>query len=230
MTAATRAPMMYPTPRYSGAQSARMSCSFQQVLRAEVGLVVGLAGPEREETVVLEERVERAQAEAEEDAGGESAASLAGHEDVGAGGAFGVDERAVLFDDKLAAQRDHEEHAEPAAEESEGEDAGGFEVEAEEDECGQGEDDAGGDGLACVSGGLDDVVFEDAGSAEGAEDGDGEHGDGDACGDRKPGAQADVDRYCAEEYAEDCAQQECADGQFRALFGGWDEGLERGFG
>ena len=68
----------------------------------------------------------------------------------------------MLFDDELAAQRDHEEDTEPSAKQGEGEDAGGFEVEAEEDERGQGEDDAGGDGLAGVAGGLDDVVLEDA--------------------------------------------------------------------
>ncbi len=81
------------------------------MLGAEVGLVVGLAGPEGEEIVVLEEGVEAAETEAEEDAGGEGAAALAGHEDVGAGGAFGVDEGAVLFDDELAAEGDHEEDA-----------------------------------------------------------------------------------------------------------------------
>ena len=46
--------------------------AFEQVLGAEVGLVVGLAGPEGEEVVVLEEGVEAAEAEAEEDAGCEA--------------------------------------------------------------------------------------------------------------------------------------------------------------
>ena len=99
-------------------------CAFEEMLRAEVGLVVGGGGPEGEEVVVLEEGVEAAEAEAEEDAGGEGAAALAGDQDVGAGGAFGIGEGAVLFDDELAAQRDHEEDAEPAAEERESEDAG----------------------------------------------------------------------------------------------------------
>ena len=58
----------------------------------------------------------------------------------------------MLFDDELAAERDHEEDSEPSAEEGEGEDAGGFEIEAEEDKGGEGEDDSGGDGLAGVSG------------------------------------------------------------------------------
>ena len=178
--------------------------AFEEVLGAEVEVAVGSGGPEGEEVFVLEEGVEAAEAEAEEDAGGEGAAAFAGDEDVGAGGAFGVDEGVVLFDDELAAERDHEEDAEPAAEEGEGEDAGGLEIEAEEDEGGQGEDDAGGDGLAGVAGGLDDVVFEDAGFAEGAEDGDGEDGDGDGGGDGEAGAEADVDGDGSEEDAEEC--------------------------
>ena len=198
----------------------------EEVLGAEVGLVVGGGGPEGEEVFVLEEGVEAAEAEAEEDAGGEGAAALAGHEDVGAGGALGVDEGVVLVDDELAAQRDHEEDAEPAAEEGEGEDAGGLEIEAEEDERGQGEDDAGGDGLAGVAGGLDDVVFEDGGFAEGAEDGDGEDGDGDGGGDGEAGAEADVDGDGSEEDAEDGAEEEGAGGELGAGFGGGDEGFE----
>ena len=98
--------------------------AFEDVLLAEVGLPVGLRGPQGEEVVVLEEGVEAAEAEAEEDAGGEGSAALAGHEDVGAGGAFGIDQGLVLVDDELAAQRDHEEDTEPAAEEREGEDSG----------------------------------------------------------------------------------------------------------
>ncbi len=101
-----------------------------------------------------------------------------------------------------------------------------FEIEAEEDERGQGEDDSGGDGLAGVAGGLDDVVFEDAGFAEGAEDGDGEDGDGDGGGYCESGAEADVDGDCSEEDAEDGAEDEGADGEFGAGFGGGDEGLE----
>ena len=50
---------------------------------------------------------------------------------------------------------------------------------------------------------LHDVVFEDAGSAKGAEDGDGENRDGDAGGDREPGAQPDVDRDRSKEHAEE---------------------------
>ncbi len=182
------------------------------MLRAEVGLVVGLAGPEGEEVVVLEEGVEAAKAEAEEDTGGEGASALACFEDVGAGGAFGVEEGVVLVDDELSAEGDHEEYAEPSAEEGEGEDSRGLEIEAEEDQRRQSKDHARGDGLACIAGGLDDIVFEDAGLAEGSQDGDGEDGDGNGRGYGKSGTEANVDGDGSEENAEDCSQQQGANG------------------
>ncbi len=99
----------------------------------------------------MEEGVERAQAEAEEDAAGQGAAFFSGFEDVGAGRALGELEVLMLVDDELLAQGDHEEDAEEAADEGEHEDAGVLEVETEEDEGREGEDDAGGDGLAGVA-------------------------------------------------------------------------------
>ena len=117
-------------------------------------------------------------------------------------------------DDELAAQRNHEEHAQPAADERQHEDAGVLEIEAEEDQRGQGEDDAGGDGLAGVAGGLDDVVFEDRRAAEGAQNADGEHRDGDGGGYGEAGAQAHIDRDRAEDDAEDGAEQKGAKGEF----------------
>ena len=116
--------------------------ALEDVLRAEVGLVVRRAGPGGEEVVVLEEGVESAEAEAEEDAAGEGAAAISGDEDVSAGGAFGIGEGGVLFDNELAAKGNHEEDAEPTADEGEHEDAGVLEVVAEEDKGGEGEDDA----------------------------------------------------------------------------------------
>ena len=202
--------------------------AFEEVLVAEVGGEVWGSGEEAEEVLVLEESVKAAETEAEEDAGGEGTAAFACHEDVGAGGALGVGEGTVLFDDELAAEGDHEEDAEPSAEEGEGEDAGGFEVEAEEDERGEGEDDSGGDGLAGVSGGLDDVVFEDAGAAEGSEDGDGEDGDGDTGGNCKACAETDIDGDSTEEDAEEGSEDEGSCRELGARFGGWDEGLKAG--
>ena len=68
----------------------------------------------------------------------------------------------MLLDDQLSAQRNHEEHAEPAADQSEQKDARVFEREAEEDQRWKRENHAARDGLAGGAGGLHDVVFEDA--------------------------------------------------------------------
>ena len=58
---------------------------------------------------------QRADAEAHEHGLGEGAAALAGDEDVGAGGAFGIGQDAVLLDDERAPQRHHHQHPEDAA-------------------------------------------------------------------------------------------------------------------
>jgi len=200
------------------------------VLLAVVGLIVRRAGEEAEEVLVLEEGVEAAESESEEDSACKGASALASHEDVGAGGAFGVGEGAVFFDDELAAKRDHEEDAEPASEEGKGEDAGGFEIESEEDEGREGEDDSGGDGLSGGAGGLDDVVLEDAGAAEGAEDGDGEDRDWDGGGDGESGAETDVDGDGSEEDSEEGAEDEGACGELGARLRGRNEGIEGGAG
>ena len=172
--------------------------------------------------------VEAAQAEAEKDAAGERAAFFAGDEHVGAGSAFGIRQRAVLLHDELAAQGNHEQNAEPAADEGEHEDARVFEIEAEKDESRQREDDARGDGLPGVAGGLDDVVFEDGGAAKCAQDADGKNRDGNGCGDGKPGAKADIDRDGAEDEAEEASRGAGAEGELRADLVGGDEGLKIG--
>ena len=176
-----------------------------------VGLIVGRVRPGGEQVVVLEERIDAAEAEAEEDAAGKGCAALAGEQDIGAGGAFGIDERVVLFDDELSAQRDHEQDADPAAEQGEGKDARVLEVIAEEDERGQGEDDAGGDGLTGIAGGLHNVVLKDGSLAERAQHADGQHRDRNGSSDRQP--RACMPTYTvtrAKDNAEDAAEAEMA--------------------
>jgi len=126
-------------------------------------------GPEAKQVVVLKESVDPSKAEAEEDARGETAAALACDQYISAGSAFGVDKCSVLFDDELPAQGNHEEYTQPAAKKGESEDAGGLKVEAQEDERGKGEDHARRNGLACVASGLNDIIFEDTGTSERAE-------------------------------------------------------------
>ena len=184
-----------------------MEAPFSTCCGPKSGWYSGALRPRAEEVLVLEERVEAAEAEAEKDAAGQRAAFFAGDQHVGAGGAFGVRQRAVLLHNELAAQRNHEQHAEPAADQRQHEDARVLEIEAEKDQRRQREDDARGDGLAGVAGGLDDVVLKNRGAAEGAQDADGEHRDGDRGGDGEAGAQAHVDGDGAEDEAEEAAQQ-----------------------
>ena len=132
----------------------------------------------------------------------------------------------MLLHDELAAQRNHEEHAEPAADQREKEDARVFEIEAEKDQRRQSEDDAGSDGLAGVARGLDDVVFKDRSAAKRAQHADGEHRDRNRCRDGEPGAQPDIDRDRAEKNPEERAQQQRAEGQLRPRLCGWNEWLK----
>ncbi len=132
----------------------------------------------------------------------------------------------MLFDDELTAQRNHEEYAQPAADEGQQKDARVFQIEAEEDQRRQGEDDAGGNGLAGVAGGLHDVVFEDGRTAEGAQDADGEDRDGNGGGDGEPGSEAHIDGDSAKDDAEEGSKQEGAECEFGPIFGGRNEGLK----
>ncbi len=136
----------------------------------------------------------------------------------------------MLLDDELAAQGNHEQHAQPAADEREHEDARVLEIEAEKNKRREGEDDAGGDGLAGIAGGLDDVVFEDGGAAEGPQNTDGEHSDGDGGGHGEAGAQAHVDRNRAEDDAEDGAEKKGSEGELGPVFLWCDERLKFGHG
>ena len=107
------------------------------MLGAEVGLILRRVWPGSEEIFVLKQRVDAAKSEAEKDAAGQRAAFFARDQHVGAGGAFGIGERAVLLHDELAPQRNHEENAEPSADQRQHEDARVFEIEAEKDQSGQ---------------------------------------------------------------------------------------------
>ena len=80
----------------------------------------------------------------------------------------------MFLHNELAAQRNHEQHAQPSADEGEHEDARVFEIEAEKNQRRQREDDAGGDGLAGIAGGLHDVVLKNRSTAEGAQNADGQ--------------------------------------------------------
>ena len=185
------------------------------------GLAFRLRGPGLED--VHEDGVYAAESKAPENASGKRTATLACNKDVSTGSTFGEGEVAVLLDDELTTQGNHEQHAEPSAEKRERENPpeGELGAEAEKDERGNREHDAGGERFAGRASGLDDVVLEDCRTSKRAQDADGEYGDGNGCGDGEAGAQADVDAHRAKEQTKQGAQDHSANRKFL-------EGLLRG--
>ena len=141
---------------------------------------------------------------------------LAGQQNIGTGGALGIGEIAVFFHDQLPPQRDHEEHAQPSAQQRQKKDARVFEIEAEKDQRGQREDDSGGDGLAGVPGRLHNVVFKNRGPTQRAQHADRKNGDRNGGGNGKAGAQANIHRDRAKQNAEDASEKNGAESEFSA--------------
>ena len=133
--------------------------------------------PAIEQILILEKSVEAAQAEAEKDAAGKGPSAFTGNQHLGAGRAFGILQILVFLHNQLASQRNHEKYAQPAADQRQAEDARIFEIESQEDQRGQRENNSGGDGLARIAGGLNNVVLKDGGAAEGAQNADGKYRD-----------------------------------------------------
>jgi hypothetical protein len=76
---------------------------------------------------------------------------------------------------------------------------------------------------------LDDVVFKNGSTAEGAKNADGEHRDGDGGGYREAGAEAYIDGDSAKDDAEDGAKQKGAEGELTGLLFGRDKRFKGGF-
>jgi hypothetical protein len=132
----------------------------------------------------------------------------------------------MLFDDELTAQGNHEEDAEPAADQSQQENARVFQIEAKENQRGQGEDDPGGDGLARIARGLDNVVFQNRGAAKGTQNADRQNGNRDGGGNGEASAEAYIHSDGTEDDAKDGAEQHGAKGKFRAVVAGGNKGLK----
>src|SRR5207244_10060306 len=115
-----------------------------------------------------------------------------------------------------------EEHAEPPAEQGQGENPPKceFRAETEKDERRDCKHDSCGERFARRASGLDDVVFKNGGTAEGAKNAYGEHRNGDRSGNGKPGAQANVDGHGAEQQPEERAKDDRPDGEFLWAFFG----------
>src|SRR6266699_1886658 len=174
--------------------------------RIEGERLPGYVGPELEPR--LEEFVDEAQPERLKQALGLHAALLAGDEDLRAGGALRIDQRVVLLDDQRPAQRDHHQHAHQPAHRREQRHATDLQVVAHQEDGRNGEDHPGGHGVAGRARGLHDVVLEDRGAAERAEDRDREHRDRDGGAHGEPDLECQVDARRAEDEPEHYAQQQ----------------------
>ncbi len=170
--------------------------------------VFGIGRPETEDP--HEPGVEEPQAQTLEDHHPHPSATLAGDQHLGAGRTFRVLQVPVLAHDEIAAQRDHEQHAEPAAREGDPHDAPVARLEPEEHEGGEREHDACRDRLAGAPCRLDDVVFQDRRTAQGLENHDRKNGDRDRRRYREANLQGEVDGDRAEEQAEENAHKDCA--------------------
>ncbi len=204
--------------------------AFEDVLGPEVRLELGRAGPAAEEVLVLKGGVKSAEAEAEEDAAGCGASTGARLDHVGAGRALRKSQFAVLLHDQRPPQRNHEQHAQKAADQRQHEDAVVFQVEAQENQRRQGKDDARRDGLAGVSRRLHDDRLKNRGFAAVAQEVDGDDGDGNGGGHGETGLETDVDSDAAEDNAEYAPQKNGAQGELRSVVAGRNKGLKRGHG
>ncbi|MNX69883.1 hypothetical protein D3C86_1011180 [compost metagenome] len=178
----------------------------------------------------VEDLVEGPDEEAHEDDKGVGAALLADDEDVRAGGALGIGQPAVLVNDEALAQGDHHEHAQKPAQKGDHEDANELQVLAQEQQGRHGEGHAGGDGLAGRAGGLHDVVLEERGATEDAEDGDGENRDGDARTDGHADLEGQVHRRGGKDDAEHRPQGQRPEGELGRMLMRRDVGLETAVG
>src|SRR5690348_481264 len=134
-------------------------------------------------------------------------------EHFGRGDAFGVGQ--IGGGDECAAQRNGEEDAEDAAADADQKGLPEWESgpPSDDDEAGQHEDDrgerAGGGGD-----GLDDVVFENRGVFDDAEDRHGDDGGGDGGGEGEADFETEVDVGRGEERGDEHTEHEPADGEF----------------
>ena len=152
-------------------------------------------------------------------------------EHLGAGGAFGILELAMLGDNQRAPQRDHHEDAQQAAEQPHEHDPADLKVEPEDHDRRHGDPEAEGDGLARRAGGLDDVVLQDGGVASAGlrpqpEQRQRNHRDRDGGADREADLQDEVERRSAEHHAQQRAEDNGARRAFAHGHAGRDVRLE----
>ena len=150
------------------------------------------------------------------------AALLARDQHLGTGGALGVGEGIVLLDDERPPQRDHHQDPHEPAHHREDRDAADVQVVSHEQDRGDREHDACRDGIRRRARGLDDVVLEDRGAAQRAEDRNRQDGDRDRGADGEADLQGEIDVRRAEDESQDDAEHERARRELRGRLSRWD--------
>ena len=175
---------------------------------------MGPEGHSEKQAVVLEERVEPAETEAEEDARGERAAAFAGHQDVGAGGAFGVD-AGCSCSSTMSWRRSGIMNSTPSHPPKSASAKMRVDSRSKPRKMSAGR-------VKMTPEAIDwpalpmvwTMLFSRMDALpKRAQNRDGQHGDGDGRGDGEAGAQSDVDRDGSEENGEDAAEDDGAEGE-----------------
>ena len=163
--------------------------------------------------------VDAANREADEHGSRELPTPLPRNQNLGARRALRVGELAMLLDDQILAERNHEEHAEQSADEREPEDSPELELVAEKEQRGHCVHYSGGDRLAGRADGLHDVLFENRLVTQSLEDGDCEDRDRNRGAEIQPDPERDVDRDQAEHDSEERSEKYRPKGELRSPFG-----------
>ncbi len=196
--------------------------------RAQVGFIVGRAGPGAQQVFILKQCVHPTQAQAQKHAARKRPAALARQQHIRAGRPFRVGKPPMLFHNQLPPQRDHKQHAQPAAQQRQEEDARILQVEAQKNQRGQCKDNPGGNGLSGIAGSLHNIVFKDGRAAQRTQHRNRQHRNRNGSRDGKPRAQTYIHRDRAEQQAEERTQQQCPCGKLGPLLRRCDIGMKLG--
>ena len=126
----------------------------------------------------------------------------------------------MFLNDELPSQWDHEQDAEPPAQQRQRKNAPEreFRAESEKDERRQREHHAGGQRFPGGAGGLHNVVFENRRAPERPQNADREHSNGNGSGNGQSRAQADVNAHRAKQQPEKRAEDHRTDREFLEAF------------
>ena len=189
--------------------------ALQNMLPPQVRLIIRRIRPHPKNAAVLEQRVQRAQSQPQKHTARKRSAPLPGQQHIRACRAFGIRQGPVLLHNQLPPQRDHEQHAQPAAQHRQHKNPEVLQIESQKDQRRQREDHAGSNRLPGVSRRLDNVVLENRGAPQRPQHADRQHCDRDRRRHRQPRLEPDIHRHRAKQQPENAPQDNRAKRQLR---------------